>query len=114
MDSKRYRIPFNRPFIVGKELDYIAEAVRTNRHLAGDGPLSRKCEEWLEQLLGCAKALLTHSCTAALEMAAVLCGVKPGDEIIMPSFTFPSTANAFVPARGCPGIRRHPSGQSQY
>lgn len=89
-------IPFNKPFLVGKELLYIEEAVRKNRHISGDGPFTRKCEKWLEEVLGCRKVLLTHSCTAALEMASILCDLKPGDEVIMPSFTFVSTANAFV------------------
>lgn len=91
----KYKIPFNRPFIVGKELDYIASAV-TNGRLSGDGTYTHRCQEWLESQLGCTKALLTHSCTAALEMAALLCNIKPGDEVIMPSFTFVSTANAFA------------------
>jgi dTDP-4-amino-4,6-dideoxygalactose transaminase len=89
------KIPFNKPFIIGAELDNIAAAVREN-HLAGDGRFTRQCHEWLESRLGARKALLTHSCTAALEMAAILCDVGPGDEVIMPSFTFVSTANAFV------------------
>ncbi|HOE33967.1 MAG TPA: DegT/DnrJ/EryC1/StrS family aminotransferase, partial [Smithella sp.] len=84
MDS----IPFNKPFIAGKELFYIAQAVIENRHTAGDGPFTKKCQQWLEERLGCKKALLTHSCTAALEMAAMLAGIQPGDEVIMPSFTF--------------------------
>ena len=91
-----HSVPFNKPFVVGKELYYIAEALITNRHLSGDGLFTKKCEGWLEKSLGCTRALLTHSCTAALEMVALLCDVKPGDEIIMPSFTFVSTANAFV------------------
>lgn len=89
------KIPFNKPFTVGPELDYIAQAVRDG-HLAGDGRYTRLCHEWLERNLGAKKALLTHSCTGALEMAAILCGVGPGDEVVMPSFTFVSTANAFV------------------
>jgi len=88
-------IPFNRPHLTGKELDYIAQA-HANGHLSGDGAFTRRCNEWLEQTVGCARALLTHSCTAALEMAALLADVGPGDEVIMPSFTFVSTANAFV------------------
>ncbi|TRZ47753.1 dTDP-4-amino-4,6-dideoxygalactose transaminase [bacterium] len=92
----KIKISFNRPFIVGKELFYIAQAVIENRHTAGDGPFTKKCQAWLEECLGCRKALLTHSCTAALEMAAILADIQPGDEIIMPSFTFVSTANAFV------------------
>lgn len=95
-------IPFNKPFIVGKELSYIAQAVLVNSRMAGDGPFTKKCHAWLEQRLGCKKALLTHSCTAALEMAAILCDIGPGDEVIMPSFTFVSTANAFVLRGGVP------------
>lgn len=88
-------IPFNQPFIVGKELYYIAEAVFGN-HLSGDGPFTKRCHEWMEQQYKARRVLLTHSCTAALEMAAILCDIGPGDEVIMPSFTFVSTANAFV------------------
>jgi dTDP-4-amino-4,6-dideoxygalactose transaminase len=88
-------IPFNRPYMVGKELDYIAQA-HANRHLSGDGEFTRRCSTWLEQRTSSHKALLTHSCTAALEMAALLSEVQAGDEVIMPSFTFVSTANAFV------------------
>ena len=88
-------IPFNKPYMTGKELYYIAEAKFGNM-LAGDGPFTKRCHQWLEQRTGCAKALLTHSCTAALEMAALLLDIQPGDEVIMPSFTFVSTANAFV------------------
>ncbi len=91
----RFKIPFNKPFVAGKELYYISQAVMEG-HLSGNGPFSRQCQNWLESRLGCKKALLTHSCTGALEMAAILCDVKDGDEIIMPSFTFVSTANAFV------------------
>jgi dTDP-4-amino-4,6-dideoxygalactose transaminase len=89
------RIPFNRPYLTGRELSYIAEA-HLNGQLAGDGQFTKRCQHWLEELGGSAKALLTHSCTAALEMAAILCDIKPGDEVIMPSYTFVSTANAFV------------------
>ena len=88
-------IPFNRPHLTGRELDYIAEA-HGNGQLAGDGAFARKCQAWLERRTGSRKALLTHSCTAALEMAAILTEVGPGDEVIMPSYTFVSTANAFV------------------
>jgi dTDP-4-amino-4,6-dideoxygalactose transaminase len=88
-------IPFNRPFLTGRELTYIAQA-HANGHLAGNGPFSKRCAGWLEDRVGSQRALLTHSCTAALEMAAILSGVGPGDEVIMPSFTFVSTANAFV------------------
>lgn len=90
------KIPFNKPFIVGKELYYIAEATLKNQRLAGAGPFTRMCEQWIENQLGSCRALLTPSCTAALEMAAILCDLKPGAEVIMPSFTFVSTANAFV------------------
>ena len=86
---------FNRPFLTGREFDYIAEA-HAHGMLAGDGRFTSRCHARLEQALGCAKALLTHSCTAALEMGALLAGVGPGDEVILPSYTFSSTANAFV------------------
>jgi dTDP-4-amino-4,6-dideoxygalactose transaminase len=89
------RVPFNRPHVVGTELSYVAEA-QANGHLSGDGPFTRKCHEWLERYAGGSKALLTHSCTAALEMAAILADLAPGDEVILPSYTFVSTANAFV------------------
>ncbi|MBL8362812.1 MAG: dTDP-4-amino-4,6-dideoxygalactose transaminase [Rubrivivax sp.] len=88
-------IPFNKPFMTGKELWYISQA-HAKGHLAGDGSFTRLCNQWIEQRTGSAKALLTHSCTAGLEMAALLSGVGPGDEVIMPSYTFVSTANAFV------------------
>ncbi len=93
--EKRIDIPFNWPYMTGKELGYIAEA-HTSGQLAGDGPFSSRCHRWIEQRTGCAKALLTHSCTAALEMAALLLDIQPGDEVVMPSYTFVSTANAFV------------------
>jgi dTDP-4-amino-4,6-dideoxygalactose transaminase len=89
------KIPFNKPYMTGRELEYIAQA-HANGHLSGDGPFTKRCHEWLEQRIGCRKALLTHSCTGALEMAALLLDLQPGDEVIMPSFTFVSTANAFV------------------
>jgi len=88
-------IPFNRPYMTGRELTYIAEA-HTRGHLAGNGEFTKRCTRWLEERIGVRKALLTHSCTGALEMAALLSGVGPGDEVIMPSFTFVSTANAFA------------------
>jgi dTDP-4-amino-4,6-dideoxygalactose transaminase len=88
-------IPFNRPFTVGREFEYIRQAIE-NRHLAGNGPFTRRCQAWLSEHLGSPLALLTHSCTAALEMCALLIDIQPGDEVIMPSFTFASTANAFV------------------
>ena len=94
-------VPFNKPYMTGKELGYIAEA-HANNMLAGDGPFTRRCHAWLEQTTGCSKALLTHSCTAALEMAAMLADIQPGDEVIMPSYTFVSTANAFVLRGGVP------------
>ena len=95
------RIPFNIPLVNGRELDYIREAI-ANRHLAGNGPFTARCHSWLQQCLGVEKVLLTHSCTAALEMAAMLADVGDGDEVIMPSFTFVSTANAFVLRRATP------------
>lgn len=88
-------IPFNQPYMTGKELHYISRA-HFNAKLAGDGNFTKRCHKWLEHRVGCHKALLTHSCTAALEMAAMLCDIRPGDEVIMPSYTFVSTANAFV------------------
>lgn len=88
-------IPFNWPHMTGKELHYISEA-HFNGKLAGDGPFTKRCHTWLEQHTATAKALLTNSCTAALEMAALLLDIEPGDEVIMPSYTFVSTANAFV------------------
>lgn len=90
-----HAITFNQPFIVGKELYYIAQAVQKG-HLAGDGEFTKKCNAWMEEKFGAKKVLLTHSCTAALEMAALLADVGPGDEVIMPSYTFVSTANAFA------------------
>lgn len=95
------KIPFNLPYMTGKELFYIAEAKAGNM-LAGDGPFTKRCHGWMEARTGCSKALLTHSCTAALEMAALLLDIRPGDEIIMPSYTFVSTANAFVLRGGVP------------
>jgi len=89
------KIPFNRPFIAGKELYYIAQAV-TRGHLAGDGYFSKRCAEWLQASFSARRVLLTHSCTAALEMSALLCDISEGDEVILPSFTFVSTATAFV------------------
>lgn len=88
-------IPFNRPYMTGHEIANIEQAHR-NGHLSGDGPFTRRCHAWLEANTGASRALLTHSCTAALEMAALLLDLGPGDEIIMPSYTFVSTANAFV------------------
>lgn len=88
-------IPFNRPHMTGKELHCISQA-HFNGMLAGDGPYTKRCHAWLERTTGTKKALLTHSCTAALEMAALLLDLGPGDEVILPSYTFVSTANAFV------------------
>jgi len=87
-------IPFNKPFIVGKELFYISQAV-LNGHLSGDGFFSKQCQDLMEHRFHAKKVLLTHSCTAALEMAALLLDIQPEDEVILPSFTFVSTANAF-------------------
>ena len=95
------RIPFNRPYMTGKELWNISQAHHKGM-LAGDGEFTKKCNAWLETNTGCAKALLTHSCTAALEMSAILADIGPGDEVIMPSYTFVSTANAFVLRGGIP------------
>jgi dTDP-4-amino-4,6-dideoxygalactose transaminase len=89
------RIPFNRPGLAGRELEYIAEAVRCG-HASGDGVFTRRCHQLLEQVLGVRKALLTTSCTDALEMSALLLDVQPGDEILVPSFAFVSTVNAYV------------------
>lgn len=89
------KIPFNKPFMTGKELWYIAQA-HAKGHLAGAGEFTIRCQKWLETRTTCTKALLTHSCTAALEMTALLANLNPGDEVIMPSYTFVSTANAFV------------------
>jgi dTDP-4-amino-4,6-dideoxygalactose transaminase len=88
-------IPFSWPYSTGKELAYVAEAQR-NHQLSGDGPFTNRCHQWIEQQTGCARALLTHSCTSALDLAALLLDIKSGDEVIMPSYTFVSTANAFV------------------
>lgn len=94
-------IPFNQPYMTGKEMLYIAEA-NFNHMLAGDGQFTKRCHDWLETNSTSKKALLTHSCTAALEMAAILADIQQGDEVIMPSYTFVSTANAFVLRGGVP------------
>ncbi len=94
-------IPFNKPFLAGKEIEYITEALLSGQ-TAGDGDFTKNCQNWIEQHTGCPKALLTHSCTGALEMTAILADVQPGDEVIMPSYTFVSTANAFVLRGGVP------------
>jgi dTDP-4-amino-4,6-dideoxygalactose transaminase len=90
-----FRIPFNRPCLAGNELGYIADVIRLG-HASGDGPYTRKCHALLEEILGVPKTLLTTSCTHALEMAALLLDIGAGDEVIVPSFTFVSTVNAFV------------------
>jgi len=90
-----YRIPFNKPCLTGNELRYVSEAIHTG-HASGDGPFTRKCQAILESALGVQKALLTTSCTHALEISAMLLNLTAGDEVIVPSFTFVSTVNAFV------------------
>ena len=94
-------IPFNIPPYVGKEKDYISEAIASGK-ICGDGNFTKKCNQWLEERTGAQKALLTTSCTHATEMAALLCDIRPGDEVIMPSYTFVSTADAFVMRGGVP------------
>ena len=89
-------IPFNMPPYTGKELDYMAQAVLVNHKLCGDGPFTKRCHKLLEEQTGAPKVLLTTSGSHALELAALLCDLKPGDEVILPSYTFVSTANAFV------------------
>lgn len=88
-------IPFNKPPLTGNEEQYVLQAVKSNK-ISGDGFFGKKCQSWFEENLPCEKALMTPSCTAALEMAAILIDIQPGDEVIMPSYTFVSTANAFV------------------
>lgn len=88
-------IGFNKPPLTGNEEQYVLQAMQSNK-ISGDAFFGRKCQEWFETQLGCKKALLTPSCTAALEMTAILIDIQPGDEVIMPSYTFVSTANAFV------------------
>jgi len=90
-----YRIPFNKPFIVGQELYYMAQSVLSG-HTSGDGAFSKKCQSLMEECFSIPKVMLTTSCTSALEMAALLCDLQPGDEVILPSYTFVSTANAFA------------------
>jgi dTDP-4-amino-4,6-dideoxygalactose transaminase len=94
-------IPFNRPVLAGHELEYIREAVERG-HLSGDGTFTERSQRWLANFVGAEAVLLTHSCTAALELAAILVGIEPGDEVIMPSYTFVSTANAVVLRGGVP------------
>jgi dTDP-4-amino-4,6-dideoxygalactose transaminase len=88
-------IPFNKPPLTGNEEQYVLQAVKSNK-ISGDGFFGKRCQSWFEENLPCEKALMTPSCTAALEMAAILIDIQPGDEVIMPSYTFVSTANAFV------------------
>jgi dTDP-4-amino-4,6-dideoxygalactose transaminase len=95
MSEGMYSIPFNRPVLVGSEIKYICEAIQRG-HISGDGSFTKKCHELLEESLAVSKALLTTSCTHALEMSALLLDIRPGDEVIIPSFTFVSTVNAFV------------------
>ena len=94
-------VVFNRPHVTGDEFRFMQEAIG-NAHLASSGPFSRRCADWLQEQTGCRLALLTHSCTAALEMAFTLADIGPGDEVIMPSFTFVTTANAVVGRSGRP------------
>ena len=94
-------IPFNRPSLVGKEMEYVAQAIAKG-HISGDGEFTKRCHRLLEESLGVKKALLTTSCTHALEMAALLMDIQPGDEVIVPSFTFGST---------CPGECRQRPGE---
>jgi dTDP-4-amino-4,6-dideoxygalactose transaminase len=89
------RVPFNRPYVTGSELGFIQEAI-DNAHLSGNGPFTARCVELLREHLGAEAVLLTHSCTGALEMSALLAELQPGDEVVMPSFTFSSTASAFA------------------
>ena len=88
-------IPFNKQCVAGNEINYIRDSIDSS-HISGDGEFTKKCKQWFERKLGCRKVLLTTSCTHALEMAAILLDIKEGDEVIMPSYTFVSTANAFV------------------
>ena len=93
--ERQKEIPFNIPPYVGTEYQFILDAIE-NKKLCGDGPFTKKCQSWFENFLQCKKTLLTPSCTHALEMAALLIDIQPGDEVILPSYTFVSTANAFV------------------
>ena len=94
--SRNKTVPFNVPPCVGDEIQFVQQAVEVNHKIAGDGVFTKKCNEWLEGRFDSKKILLTTSGTSALEMAAILCDLKPGDEVILPSFTFTSTATAFV------------------
>ncbi len=98
LDSIKFNIPmipFNKPYLTGKEVHYIYDAVHTGK-LSGNGKYTQKCHRWFEETYGFGKCLLTTSCTDALEMAAILCDIQPGDEVIAPSYTFVSTVNAFI------------------
>src|SRR5438105_15689565 len=95
MRTDEWLVPFSRPSFEGREIEYIRAAIASG-HVSGDGPFSRRCHQLLESELGVVKALLTTSCTHALEMAALLLDISPGDEVIVPSFTFVSVANAFA------------------
>ncbi|PSB24681.1 dTDP-4-amino-4,6-dideoxygalactose transaminase [Stenomitos frigidus ULC18] len=101
MGNSTNNIPFNKLYTTNQELEYISQAI-ANGQIAGDEAFTKKCQQWLKQALGSQKVLLTHSCTAALEMAVILAGIQPGDEVIMPSYTFVSTANAVVLRGGIP------------
>ena len=90
-----YRIPFNKSFVTGRELGYVDDVLR-NHSTSGDGVYSKKCQALMEQIFSANKVLLTTSCTSALEMSVLLCDLKAGDEVILPSFTFVSTADAFA------------------
>jgi len=91
----KYRIPFNKPHLTGKEVHYLYEAVESGK-ISGNGLFTNRCQTFFENRYGFRKTLLTTSCTDALEMAAILCDIQPGDEVIIPSYTFVSTANPFV------------------
>jgi dTDP-4-amino-4,6-dideoxygalactose transaminase len=95
LQKNREMIPFNKPYLTGNEIDYINEAVKSGK-ISGNGIFTKKCHLFFQERFGFKKCLLTTSCTDALEMAAILCDIKPGDEVIVPSYTFVSTANAFV------------------
>lgn len=101
MSNKKFTIPFNKPFLTGNEIKNIGLA-QASRKLSGNGEFTKECESWITNKTGANNTLLVHSCTAALELAAIVADIKPGDEIIMPSFTFVSTANAFVLRGGIP------------
>jgi dTDP-4-amino-4,6-dideoxygalactose transaminase len=101
LETTDLQVPFNRVYTTGQELAYLQQAIASGQ-LCGDGSFTKQCQDWLQTSLGSAKVLLTHSCTAALEMAALLADIQPGDEVIMPSYTFVSTANAVVLRGGVP------------